>query len=385
MNNYQSKIRIAIQQASGSIKVAVSWLTDPVLVEELKQKARQGVNVEVIMSADEWNVLRFYEFKGLKNWGAKIRTYGPSDFGGDGFMHCKFCVIDGQVTLEGSYNWTKNAQNNQEQFRVDRSYSRAYELEEQFDTMMRGSNDYFSTITDPDAIIKKLEPLENKNIQPYVAEVRYDYERKLETAVLINTGTAVTTSTGNIIGSSTAGTATKTGTAMAENTGSPIASVRVNEKERTKNKPHRFYGEDSIPPFFHRQKFKKKFPFALYQKSAIEKTYDFLKCKVNNGQLICTGDLQPDGCEKYSIRIEFQAGFAPAVFITSHDIEPSNEIHIYKDGSLCLFYPGDLKWKNNLRISEYIIPWVAEWIVFYELWLMTGEWMGAEAPHSIIE
>lgn len=92
-----------------------------------------------------------------------------------------------------------------------------------------------------------------------------------------------------------------------------------------------------------------------------------------------------DGCDKYSIRVEFQAGYEPQVFITSHDIKPSNEIHIYKEGHLCLFYPGDLKWKNNLKVAEYIIPWVAEWIVFYELWLMTREWMGAEAPHSIPE
>jgi hypothetical protein len=252
--------------------------------------------------------------------------------------------------------------------------------------MMKGSNDYFSTITDPDAIIEKLEPLENKNIQPYVAEVRYDYERKLATATSINAGTAVTTSTGNIIGSSKGGTATKTSTAMAVDTGNTLTSSKEQRKGGvTKNRSHRFYGGHKTPYFFPMEKFKNEFPFALYQKSAIERTYDFLKCKINNGQLVCTGDLQPDGCEKYSIRIEFQAGRTPDVFITSHDIKPSNEIHIYKDGSLCLFYPGDLKWKNNLRISEYIIPWVAEWIVFYELWLVTGKWMGAEAPHSIPE
>lgn len=384
MNNYQSQICNAIQQASGSIKVAVAWLTDPVLVEELKKKAQQRVNVEVIMSADEWNVLRFYELKGLKNWGAKIRTYGPSDIGGDDFMHCKFCVIDGQVILEGSYNWTKNAQNNQEQFRVDRSYSRAYELLEQFDTMMRGSIDYFSSITDPDAIIEKLEPLENKKIQPD-ARVRYDYERKLATATSINAGTAVTTSTGNILTSTKSRTATSASTAMAATSSRMSTASRTSDKAVIKNKPHRFYGGHSTSYFFPKQKFNNKFPFALYQKSAIERRYNFIKCRISNGKLICMGDLQPDGCDKYSIRIEFQAGFEPKVFITSHDIKPSNEIHIYKEGHLCLFYPGDLKWKNNLKVAEYIIPWVAEWIVFYELWLMTGEWMGAEAPHSIIE
>ena len=384
MNDYQSQIRTRIQQASGSIKVAVAWLTDPVLVEELKKKAQQRVNVEVIMSADEWNALRFYDFKGLKNYGAKIRTFGSSEFGDEKFMHCKFCVIDSEVTIEGSNNWTVNAQYNMEQCRVEQDSDRATHLLRDFDTMMRGSSDYFSTITDPDAIIEKLKPLENEKIQPD-ARVRYDYERKLATATSINAGTAVTTSTGNILTSTKSRTATSASTAMAATSGGMSTASRTSDKAVIKNKPHRFYGGHSTPYFFPEQKFKNKFPFALYQKSAIEKTYDFLKCRIDNGKLVCIGELQPDGCDKYSIRVEFQAGYEPQVFITSHDIKPSNEIHIYKEGHLCLFYPGDLKWKNNLKVAEYIIPWVAEWIVFYELWLMTGEWMGAEAPHSIIE
>lgn len=296
MNDYQSQIRTEIQQASGSIKVAVSWLTDPVLVEELKKKAQQRVDVEVIMSADEWNALRFYEFKGLKHWGAKIRTYGPSDIGGDDFMHCKFCVIDGRVSVDGSYNWTKNAQYNQEQLRIDQNYSWVNKLLGQFDTMMMGSIDYFSSITDPDAIIKKLKPLENEKIQPD-ARGRYDYDRKLATAASINAGTAVTTSTGNILTSTKSRTATSASTAMAATSGRRSTASRTSDKAVIKNKPHRFYGGHSTPYFFPEQKFKNKFPFALYQKSAIEKTYDFLKCRIDNGKLVCIGDLQPDGCQ----------------------------------------------------------------------------------------
>ena len=35
-----------------------------------------------------------------------------------------------------------------------------------------------------------------------------------------------------------------------------------------------------------------------------------------------------------------------------------------------------------MKIHETIIPWTAEWLVFYELWQLTGEWYGAASPHG---
>jgi len=34
-------------------------------------------------------------------------------------------------------------------------------------------------------------------------------------------------------------------------------------------------------------------------------------------------------------------------------------------------------------LHETIIPWTAEWIVFYELWKITGEWLGSAALHDV--
>ena len=30
----------------------------------------------------------------------------------------------------------------------------------------------------------------------------------------------------------------------------------------------------------------------------------------------------------------------------------------------------------SLRIIDTIIPWTQEWLYFYEIWLLTGEWRG---------
>jgi hypothetical protein len=29
-----------------------------------------------------------------------------------------------------------------------------------------------------------------------------------------------------------------------------------------------------------------------------------------------------------------------------------------------------------MSIADTIVPWTAEWLVHYEIWLMTGEWYG---------
>jgi hypothetical protein len=41
---------------------------------------------------------------------------------------------------------------------------------------------------------------------------------------------------------------------------------------------------------------------------------------------------------------------------------------------LCLYYPG--QWRPDLLLSTTIVPWTAEWLMHYELWLATGHWTG---------
>ncbi len=36
--------------------------------------------------------------------------------------------------------------------------------------------------------------------------------------------------------------------------------------------------------------------------------------------------------------------------------------------------PGE--WKHDMLLSVTILPWIAEWLIHYELWLITGHWTG---------
>lgn len=55
--------------------------------------------------------------------------------------------------------------------------------------------------------------------------------------------------------------------------------------------------------------------------------------------------------------------------------------HIYLDPgtgawSLCLYHPRKEDWKPDQLIAETIIRWTAEWLFFYEAWLIEGHWAG---------
>jgi PLD-like domain/Hsp70 protein len=96
-----------LDTAQVDIKVAVAWFTNSQLFEKLCQKRKQGVNVTVIIIDDfinngDWG-LNFQEFINL---GGNL-YYGNAD----NPMHHKFCIIDNQILVSGSYNWTYYAEN----------------------------------------------------------------------------------------------------------------------------------------------------------------------------------------------------------------------------------------------------------------------------------
>jgi hypothetical protein len=101
--------------------------------------------------------------------------------------------------------------------------------------------------------------------------------------------------------------------------------------------------------------------------------------KINRGQLDCVVPIQPSiGSGTYSARIQYGHWKPPRV----HIVEPSLALHpdathlphIYPGNELCLFYPGE--WQHNMLLATTIVPWTAEWLLHYEIWLATGEWTG---------
>lgn len=102
-NEIQDQILAELDKAEVSIWVVIAWFTNVVLFNKLIEKLKNGVDVRVAMFDDGVNRKHGVDISQLPNTLIKRGKRG-------GLMHDKFCVIDNQVVITGSYNWTTNAE-----------------------------------------------------------------------------------------------------------------------------------------------------------------------------------------------------------------------------------------------------------------------------------
>lgn len=118
------------------------------------------------------------------------------------------------------------------------------------------------------------------------------------------------------------------------------------------------------------------------QIARMRKLFPGFEFEPKGGKWVWKGTLQPtEHSPVYHIKIELSPGKYPKVWVTSPKIA-DNAPHRYPDKSLCLFYPKDNSWQENMSIADTIVPWTAEWLFYYELWQETGKFWGPEAPHQ---
>ena len=98
----QKKILDALDDAKVSIKVAIAWFTNQTIADKLKEKYDAGVDVGVLIYDDYVNGKYGVDLKDIPCKFVKATRGGK--------MHHKFCVIDNQTVVTGSYNWSTNAE-----------------------------------------------------------------------------------------------------------------------------------------------------------------------------------------------------------------------------------------------------------------------------------
>ncbi len=102
--NCASIIISLIDSAERSVLVAVYSFTSDQLADALIRAHRRGVEVRVVIEERQANV-QGSEYGRLRNAGIQVRLDGNS-----GLMHHKFMVVDGEVVVTGSYNWSAAAE-----------------------------------------------------------------------------------------------------------------------------------------------------------------------------------------------------------------------------------------------------------------------------------
>lgn len=110
--NIEQKILNALDQALATIDVCVAWFTNTTFQKKLEEKQKDGCKVRVMIDANHTNEKHGVDLSPFEHKAIKAERKG--------IMHHKFCVIDNNITIHGSYNWTTNAETkNNEEISVD--------------------------------------------------------------------------------------------------------------------------------------------------------------------------------------------------------------------------------------------------------------------------
>lgn len=121
------------------------------------------------------------------------------------------------------------------------------------------------------------------------------------------------------------------------------------------------------------------------QKTDLELMYPESKANIINGVLTWVGVVKPGPFSKeYKVKIEYRIGKNPLIWLVNEKLDetymkiPHKYNVDFNKGNvqLCLYKPGNNEWLKNYSIAKTIVPWAIEWLYYYEIWQITGEWQG---------
>lgn len=134
--------------------------------------------------------------------------------------------------------------------------------------------------------------------------------------------------------------------------------------EMTKNKPISVFAQGGM--------------LRDYFPDSILKIYRFGK------KMIWEGMLQPSELSlNYDIRIEYNIGEHPDVYVIkpkplllAKDATKLPHVYDHEKQHICIYHRRMNEWNDRKMIAKTIIPWTSEWLLHYEIWVVTGIWHG---------
>jgi len=90
----------------------------------------------------------------------------------------------------------------------------------------------------------------------------------------------------------------------------------------------------------------------------------------------CPSDLS----DTYLIRVTYTFRSRPVIAVlrpTLRLAEGKNKLpHTYAGGQLDICVHESDEWNSKMLIADRIMPWISQWLRFYEYWEQTGSWEG---------
>lgn len=105
--NIRCQILSLLEKASREVNIAMAWFTSSELFESIISCIERGVKVQLVLLDNPINFMEYApDFNKFIEAGGILKIAHPED----GFMHHKFCIIDHEYVITGSYNWTYYAE-----------------------------------------------------------------------------------------------------------------------------------------------------------------------------------------------------------------------------------------------------------------------------------
>ena len=120
------------------------------------------------------------------------------------------------------------------------------------------------------------------------------------------------------------------------------------------------------------------------QMMTLRAAYPSASCELRNGTLFWFGKVKPTPLSReYNVALTYSNSQAPKVWVIGEELQKSDDPnfpHKYEVDPknnmvrICLYRYREFT--KDKFLANTIIPWIVEWLYFYEIWLATGTWCG---------
>lgn len=119
----------------------------------------------------------------------------------------------------------------------------------------------------------------------------------------------------------------------------------------------------------------------IEQMSSIKRNYINFTTSGERNSLWIKGELQPTSrSDVYTVEIIYHFRKRPIVNILKpvlvKNFKGEDIPHVYPGDKLCLYQPKYNEFKFSDFLSATIVPWTSLWLYHYEVWHVTGDWLG---------
>ncbi len=136
--NQRELILADLNKAKIVIWVCMYLFTDYKIASKILEKHREGLSVEIILQDHELNQRKNLNDNYWRKLESVLWWYPKTD---GGINHHKFCIIDGQIVWQGSFNFTFSAATkNQEDYTRDTNIETIYKFSDQFKKLKKYIN-----------------------------------------------------------------------------------------------------------------------------------------------------------------------------------------------------------------------------------------------------